>query len=174
MSVHNINISAANDLIVTIPPGITLDAAYERHLAFHKLWSAAVGTPDYDKSQWKEFEQRLARVVAVRFGSDWVYRAIEARKHAAEVALYLAKRKEPSVSSVEPQELSPEVRELMDKIFAMLRGRSVEVAINVLLNIVINIVKQTGGQFDQLKKFLADMIDVHAGATMAKNDKAKS
>jgi hypothetical protein len=30
--------------------------AQEIHGLFHRLWSKAVGTPDYDKSEWKRFD----------------------------------------------------------------------------------------------------------------------
>lgn len=33
----------------------------ETHLLLHSLWTKAVGTPGYDKSQWRELERTLER-----------------------------------------------------------------------------------------------------------------
>jgi len=38
-----------------------LAAFREAHAALHRLWTAAVGTPSYDKAAWKTIDNALAR-----------------------------------------------------------------------------------------------------------------
>ncbi len=33
----------------------------EKHRILHTLWTKAVGTPDYDKSEWRELEEILEK-----------------------------------------------------------------------------------------------------------------
>jgi len=45
------------------------DEAFEQkgiHEQLHALWTAAVGTPGYDKSKWRAFEEALLRLTHTR------------------------------------------------------------------------------------------------------------
>lgn len=35
---------------------------YAAHVALHRLWSKAVGTPDYDKQEWKALEDAIVKL----------------------------------------------------------------------------------------------------------------
>lgn len=43
-------------------------AAIDTHRAFHDLWSKAVGTPDYDKSEWRRLGNAIDTLVTASKG----------------------------------------------------------------------------------------------------------
>ena len=57
----------------SVPLGSVKNPIYERvHLNLHKLWTKAVGQPDYVKAEWSELEnsiQALAQEAERRRGS---------------------------------------------------------------------------------------------------------
>lgn len=55
-------------------------STHEMHL-FHKLWTKAVGTPGYDKSEWQALERQLSRALDAQRVAAEVQAAEEARAH---------------------------------------------------------------------------------------------
>jgi hypothetical protein len=48
--------------------------AYQVYLMFHRAWSNAVGTPEYQKQYWKFLEELMAQYFVAKFGHTWMTR----------------------------------------------------------------------------------------------------
>ena len=49
---------------------IDRNGMYELHGLVHRLWSKAVGTPDYDKEQWKRMEELVGKAFRTMLGPE--------------------------------------------------------------------------------------------------------
>lgn len=68
------NIERATAL-VDLPAPDTVDGAYERHVAFHKLWSTTPRDASYVKREWMRLDERLSHGLTNQHGPNWVLRA---------------------------------------------------------------------------------------------------
>jgi hypothetical protein len=52
-------VSLNEEPLISMPGRSMSNVEFDMWALFHKLWSASVSTPGYDKKQWLELERRM-------------------------------------------------------------------------------------------------------------------